>query len=359
MSHYQTVVDLTVRNSSQTLEVEMVGTGKRVLDVGCAGGFLADALNLQGCTVSGVEYDADAAQEARPKLRRLEIADIEKSPLAELFRGDEFDRIVFGDVLEHLRDPAAVLRSAMELLPPDGRIVISVPNVAHGSLRLALLQGRWRYRDTGLLDRTHITFFTLESLVAMLTSLGLVIHDAWSPQLDVLGTEVEVAPDTFPGGLVDWVRHQPRALDYQYVVSVGVGEPTGELPDVKPAATWEEIVPDDRFAQEARDRVAGEHARMYQRDHVMGLEAGLARAELTYADAAARAKAEYADAVEQANAKLERARATVDEIQAERERLSRLVEDLDSQSKELRASTTWRIGSLVMAPLRFVKRARR
>ncbi|MCL1869575.1 MAG: class I SAM-dependent methyltransferase [Promicromonosporaceae bacterium] len=334
MSRYQTAVDLTVRNSSQTLEVELVGPGKRVLDVGCAGGFLADALNSQGCKVSGVELDPEAAEEARPKLERLVVGNIEESPLADSFPGEKFDAIVFGDILEHLRDPAAVLRSALEILADDGRIVISVPNVAHGSLRLALLQSRWRYRDTGLLDRTHITFFTLESLVEMLTSVGLVIHEAWAPVLDVLGTEVEIDADALPEGIVDWVRHQPRALEYQYVVSVSPGEPTGELPTVQTPLTRDQIVPDDEHAQAAREIAARHHAELVQRDHIIGLEASVARAQR----------------------ELEAERAA---FEAETERLSGLVTELADDRADLRGSTTWRAGRLVMAPVRLLKRAAR
>ena len=71
--------------------------------------------------------------------------------------------MVMGDVLEHLRDPLNSLRHAVRKLKPSGFVVTSLPNIAHGDVRMALMQGKFRYRETGLLDRTHMRFFTLET----------------------------------------------------------------------------------------------------------------------------------------------------------------------------------------------------
>jgi len=199
-------VDTTIRNSSQTLALEAVGSDKRVLDVGCATGYLARALVERGCVVTGVEYDAVAAAVARPSLAELVVADLNDVDLADQFPGQLFDSIVFGDVLEHLTDADRVLRSATKLLAAGGSVVISVPNVTHGSLRLALLQGRWDYRESGLLDRTHLRFFTRESMLAMARGAGLAITNIWATILDPLGCEVEIDADGLPCSVVDWVR---------------------------------------------------------------------------------------------------------------------------------------------------------
>src|SRR5688572_21871280 len=120
---YDTDVDLSNRNNSHTLMVELVGGSKRVLDVGCATGYLAKALVERGCTVSGLEFDAQAAEEARSHLDRLVVGDLETMDLAEAFGDERFDVIVFGDVLEHLRDPLAALRKAEALLADRGSVV--------------------------------------------------------------------------------------------------------------------------------------------------------------------------------------------------------------------------------------------
>ena len=141
MTVYKAVIDATEANLSHTLILEEVGRDKTVLDVGCASGYLAEALVANGCTVSGIEYAVDAAELARPHLAELVIGDLNEVDLAQAFPGRTYDVIVFGDVLEHLMDPLRVLRSASKVLNPGGSIVISIPNVAHGSVRLALLAG--------------------------------------------------------------------------------------------------------------------------------------------------------------------------------------------------------------------------
>jgi 2-polyprenyl-3-methyl-5-hydroxy-6-metoxy-1,4-benzoquinol methylase len=228
-------VDGTVRNSSQTLELALVGTDTSVLDVGCATGYLARALVERGCVVTGVEYEAEAAARALPSLAELFVVDLNDVDLAEHLAGKTFDPVVFGDVLEHLTDPDRVLRSATKLLAPGGSVVISVPNVTHGSLRLAFLQGRWDYDDSGLLDCTHVHFFTRESALAMVREAGLVVTHLWATVVDPLGCEVEIDTDQLPWAVVDWVRRQPDACAYQFVLRAGLGEDDGTTPELAPA----------------------------------------------------------------------------------------------------------------------------
>jgi len=208
--------------------------------------------------------------------------------LADIFPGRDFDGIVFGDVLEHLMDPDAVLRSAVQLLAAGGAVVICVPNVTHGSLRLALLQGRWDYRETGLLDRTRVRFFTRESVVRMVADAGLHITDLRSTVLDPLGGEVEIDDESLPGTIVEWVRGQPDALSYQFVVRAEFGRADGTpVPDLLPAV---ELPPADdahsaRAALDAAetaerrillDALADVRRRnLTLRDHAIGAEAAV------------------------------------------------------------------------------------
>lgn len=303
MSFYRTTVDTRVRNSSHTIIVDLVGEGATVLDVGCASGYLGTGLMARGCVVDGVELDPADAQLAAEVLRRVEVANLDESSLDDLFEPASFDRVVFGDVLEHLRDPARAVRSAVRLLRPGGSVVLSVPNVAHGSVRLALLQGRWDYSDTGLLDRTHVSFFTHESLLAMLHAEGLVVTDLRATVFDALGTEVAVDGDALPGAVVDWVRHQPYAEVYQFVLSASrADEVTGdEVTTVTPA----ELLPpaqDEHTERAAAERLAAEvladpqsvasrlidmrHQVLTSRDHAIGQEAqlGVLRSDLAFAN---------------------------------------------------------------------------
>lgn len=218
MSLYHTTVDPHAPNDSHALMLDLIGRADRVLDVGCATGYLADALQRRGSTVSGVEFDADAGRRALPFLDKLVVGDLDSLDLSREFATARFDVVVFGDVLEHLKDPLAALGQARALLAPGGAIVISIPNVAHGSVRLALLQGRWDYRDIGLLDRTHIRFFTRSTLLALLRDAGLVAVDVRRTTVDPLGAEIPVDSARLPSGVLDWLRREPDADTYQFVL---------------------------------------------------------------------------------------------------------------------------------------------
>lgn len=224
MYQYDTTIDPAAENTSHGLLLELVGADRRVLDLGCATGYLAEALGAAGCTVSGVEYVPEAAEKARPFLDRLVVADLNELDLVAEFGAGSFDTLVFGDVLEHLIDPLAVLRGAVPLLAPGGSVVISIPNVTHGSLRLALLQGRWQYTETGLLDRTHVRFFTRRSLLELLASAGLASVDFRRTTADPLGVEVRIDPENLPDGVVEWMNAQPDADTYQFVVRAVVDD---------------------------------------------------------------------------------------------------------------------------------------
>jgi 2-polyprenyl-3-methyl-5-hydroxy-6-metoxy-1,4-benzoquinol methylase len=216
-SKYDTDVDPS-SNTSHALMLRLVGSNKRVLDVGCATGYLARALREQGCRVSGVEYDPAAAAEAEPALDKLVVGDLEQLDLTVELAGEQFDVVVFGDVLEHLRDPLPVLRSVRELLVPGGAVVISVPNIAHGDVRLSLLQGRFEYRSLGLLDNTHIHFFTRSTLRAFLRDAGFTAVDVQTTTADLLTTELaDDARDADPR-IVDALREDIDATTYQFVV---------------------------------------------------------------------------------------------------------------------------------------------
>lgn len=151
----------------------------RVLDVGCGAGALGAALREErGVEVVGLELSADAAAHARERLDAVVEADLDQ--LDDLpFEPGSFDAMVFGDVLEHLHDPHRLLRVLRPWLADDGALVCSIPNVGHWSVVLPLLtQDRWPYADAGLLDRTHVHFFTLAEAELMLRECGFAIESA-------------------------------------------------------------------------------------------------------------------------------------------------------------------------------------
>jgi len=168
-------------SASHRIVLEEVPDGARVLDVGCATGYLAAELARRGCVVDGIEFDPDAARQARAHCREVVAGDLEApathAEVERMLAGARPDVVVCADVLEHLRDPWTVLAWLRALLAPGGRAIISVPNIAHWTARRALLTGRFDYADFGLFDRTHLRFFTRESARELATRAGFAIDE--------------------------------------------------------------------------------------------------------------------------------------------------------------------------------------
>ena len=323
LSHYEVDIDLGNPNTSHSLVADLVGRGKRVLDVGCWTGDLGRALVARGCQVSGIEIDEDAAEKARADLETVVAADLDTEPSSRLFPAGSFDAIVFADVLEHLRDPVAVLSDAANLLAPDGKIVISVPNVTHGSVRLALLQGRWTYTATGLLDETHIRFFNRSGVLAMFAAAGLVVDELRASIADPLNVEVVVDADRIPPSVIEWVRHQRDALVYQYVVSAHRAATDelvtpAELPLV-PAVAEETVRTRDKFTVRSEAELEARQQRLNTRDHIIGLEGATATAQTRAAKAEQRLKG--------AQKRLERKNERIKELAEQVARLQRALDD--------------------------------
>ncbi|HYG68441.1 MAG TPA: class I SAM-dependent methyltransferase [Anaeromyxobacteraceae bacterium] len=151
--------------------------GLRVLEVGCATGVMGAALLEKGAReVVGLDVFEPALAEARSRLTAVHRVDLNALPALPYPEG-HFDLVTCADVLEHLVDPAAVLRHLRRWLADDGRVLVSIPNVRHESVVLPLLvDGDFTYRDAGILDRTHLRFFTRSGVLALLADAGLALE---------------------------------------------------------------------------------------------------------------------------------------------------------------------------------------
>lgn len=148
--------------------------GSRVLELGCGEGRLGARLRERGLEVHGVEVVPAAAERARAVLDHVVQGDVETVVLDH--PDGHFALLLCGDVLEHLRDPWALLRRVRRVLAPGGAIVASVPNLQYFPVVLGLLRGRFEYRDSGVLDRTHLRFFTRREARALLENTGYRIE---------------------------------------------------------------------------------------------------------------------------------------------------------------------------------------
>ena len=148
---------------------------RKVLDVGCGLGMMGVELKKQGIEIVGIEKNIDAAQEAEKNLSKIIIGDIENIILP--FEKGYFDCLIFGDILEHTIDPWKVLKKCKEYLKKGGYCIASIPNVSHYSIIQNLLKNKWEYEDSGLMDRSHLRYFTLTSIRRLFYELGFTIID--------------------------------------------------------------------------------------------------------------------------------------------------------------------------------------
>lgn len=161
----------------ERIVADAVGPGPNVLDCGCGTGRIARA--LVGRHVDGIELSGPAANSARAVCRHVVHGSITDPAAWQALAGRRYEAIVFCHVLEHLTDPFAALAFADKHLTDSGRFVIVLPNVAVWRMRWRLLTGRWDYADEGILDRTHVKFYTLKTAREFLAGAGLHVLNEW------------------------------------------------------------------------------------------------------------------------------------------------------------------------------------
>jgi methionine biosynthesis protein MetW len=148
----------------------MIPQGARVLDVGCGTGSLSRILGeARNARVVGVEPDPERAQLAAERGVEVHVGFLDDDLIREI---GPFDLVLLTDVLEHLPNPQEMLLLSRKALEPQGGVIVSVPNVAHWSVRSYLLRGRFEYQPLGIMDATHLRWFTAASLRSLLASSG-------------------------------------------------------------------------------------------------------------------------------------------------------------------------------------------
>jgi 2-polyprenyl-3-methyl-5-hydroxy-6-metoxy-1,4-benzoquinol methylase len=212
----------------------LIAPNSKVLDLGCGPGVLGEYLTRErGCTVDGVELFPEAARIAQRSHRRVEVGDLESFDFGKL--DETYDYVVCADVLEHLKDPSVVARQLPKLLAKNGRILISIPNVAYAGLIASLINGEFRYGPEGLLDATHLRFFTRRSLMAWLGDVGLHALDVDTVRVELTASEfVGEGMESFSPVLREQLLSMDDALTYQFIVQA-VPAATG-LPHPFPVA---------------------------------------------------------------------------------------------------------------------------
>lgn len=195
---YETEIDFNSRNTV-TIFIDLIKNNSKVLEFGAASGRLTKYLKEEkACKVSIVEIDEEAAKIAVPYTESHVIGDIMDYGWMDEFAGQQFDYILFADVLEHLLKPEEVLAKVKKFLKEDGKILISLPNIAYNGVLLSLYENNFAYSEVGILDNTHLRFWALDEAERIFRGLGYGIEliDATYNPLSVseFGTVYESLP---------------------------------------------------------------------------------------------------------------------------------------------------------------------
>jgi len=169
---------LTYKNLGNRSLLDLLpSTPGRVLDCGCGAGDNARILSDRGWRVAAVTLDLREAEAARPHCEAVHVADLERGLPGDLL--GTYDVVLASHVLEHLANPERLLHQVHERLNPDGILAVALPNIAHYSQRISFLRGRFTYTETGLLDRTHLRFYTFWTAIELLQENGyrLIVAD--------------------------------------------------------------------------------------------------------------------------------------------------------------------------------------
>lgn len=237
---YHASIDLSNKNNSHTLAFDRIqeaskGNKLKILEVGCSSGYFGAALTEYGHEVWGVEPYALAADAARSVLKNVYVGSVE-----DFFKdisSVKFDVIVFGDVLEHLVDPLQILQQCKLFLNDGGIIVASVPNIAHITIRAMLLEGRWDYAERGILDQTHLRFFTRNSLIDLFSNANYIVKSVDAVQLpaEIVDRLCELNLNSASIATAKRFATDHRINDFQYVLVAEPGK-VGELCDLQNAS---------------------------------------------------------------------------------------------------------------------------
>lgn len=218
MSKYENKLDMTTDNSA-ALILRNIRKNTDVLEFGCDNGYMTRYMKEElGCKVCIVEYDdkmgAEALQFSNKFYLGEKYGDIEKYYWKT---HDKYDHIIFADVLEHLYNPHTVLGNSLDMLKEDGSILISIPNISHNSIIIDLIKDNFQYRKIGLLDTTHIRFFTRKTLHNMVSNLGLKITKEMNTFAEPERTEFANSLQDLPNEVGSFLQQRLDGQIYQFV----------------------------------------------------------------------------------------------------------------------------------------------
>jgi O-antigen biosynthesis protein len=215
---YKYNIDLNENNASSII-LKSIKNGADILEIGTASGSMTQYLkeNLN-CKVYGIEYNETDANIAKKYLQHLLIKNVEEIDFQSEYQNITFDTIILADVLEHLQNPLNLLKKIKPLLKENGEILISIPNVSYIGVVLNLIDGKFEYNQTGILDETHIKFFTLNSFTNLINQSNLFIESIDRVNINTSKSEFRTDIKKYPNQVIDYIiSKNSEAFTYQFI----------------------------------------------------------------------------------------------------------------------------------------------
>lgn len=219
---YNFEIDINQKNDARVIAFDMIKENTKVLDVGSACGQFAQILKEhKNCKITGIEYDNESIEIAESKnvfekIHQLDLNNFDINRFRDLF--GYFDYIVFGDVLEHLLFPEKILADFKKLLNPGGKFIVSLPNAAHATVKINLLIDKFEYEEIGILDKTHIKFFTHKTIPAFLASVNLKMEKFGYTVMHVKRHSAEENLSALPDSVKKFIFKNNYSYVLQYVI---------------------------------------------------------------------------------------------------------------------------------------------
>lgn len=208
-------------NDSSAVIFNFIGEKSEVLDMGCACGDLAEQLHIRKkCTVYGLEFNPSSVAKCIQKKVFAQVRQFDLNTLAESSFPEfkqKFDYCILGDVLEHLQNPDDVLKTAASYLKKDGVVIISLPNLSHASIKANLLLNDFTRTPLGILDKTHLHFFTYKNIAELLYKCSLDIKDMAYTSLPADGYQPHKISE-LPAAVADFILEDPHSSVFQYIL---------------------------------------------------------------------------------------------------------------------------------------------
>lgn len=220
MSKYDCELNLEDRNSLSIL-LTRIKPNSTVLEFGPANGRMTKYMKEQlNCKVYAVEIDSKAAKDAEKYVEKMIVDSIENYNWQKEFKNIKFDYIIFADVLEHLYYPEKVLKSVKEFLSNNGSVLLSIPNISHNAIVLGLLKNEFNYSSTGLLDDTHIRFFTKKTFDKIIENCQYFKSFETAVYLHPLNTEFRYSYEGLPKEFSDYISKLDWGEIYQLIYEI-------------------------------------------------------------------------------------------------------------------------------------------